>query len=475
MLDSNKKKLVQEKTVTISLEGKTLKEIEEELKGVEPPTWFTVGDNERYLGEVNKVLGGVVVSQTRYKIQECDVAIEPTLTQMGLGPSSEKKTKLQALYATCFAAKAEGNASDLAPTSNKAYGSDPALMEVQSPPDTIYSAEAVESFARLYNTSESEFGNNVVEPIINPVNNVPYGFHHLGKYVEGSMADRGYLVFFDTEINAARSANIMTYLTNGFFLDELTKSVKVQVMTYNGKMKMFALTTVEFTIENDGAIRLEWSVSTFKYSYYTSEKDQTRLVIEIIVIALTFLTLIGELREMYTERFKYFTDFWNLLDLGHVALLDLIMFDWLTLNRGPLTKFMPSSRYKIYNDLASSGRYFQMNNTGNHAELRRLLSDTTMCDEIIISLQSHYMLQMMALLVFVIRILKYMDFQPRLGIITRTLRVAAVDLFHFSIVSLHLLRLPCCPCSRCTHALARCCKLLARCCTNRTTNIGFLD
>ena len=79
-----------------------------------------------------------------------------------------------------------------------------------------------------------------------------------------------------------------------------------------------------------------------------------------------------------------------------------------------------------------------MNNTDNHAELRRLLSDTTLCNEVIDSLQTHYMLQMMALLVFVIRILKYMDFQPRLGIITRTLRVAAVDMFHFGIVSFRL-------------------------------------
>ena len=85
-------------------------------------------------------------------------------------------------------------------------------------------------------------------------------------------------------------------------------------------------------------------------------------------------------------------------------------------------------RYRVYNDLSSPGRYLEMNTTASHEELRRLLKDTASCTQLIETLQSHYMLQMLALLIFVFRILKHMDFQPRLGIITRTIRVAAVDL-----------------------------------------------
>ena len=110
------------------------------------------------------------------------------------------------------------------------------------------------------------------------------------------------MVFFDTNIDATRGTALMTYLKNGFFLSDLTATVSLHMMAYNGKKQQYVLVQVDFEIDESGQIGVGWSVSAMKYSYYASTSDNGRFAAEIVVILLTMLTILGELGELFEKK-----------------------------------------------------------------------------------------------------------------------------------------------------------------------------
>ena len=128
-----------------------------------------------------------------------------------------------------------------------------------------------------------------------------------------------------------------------------------------------------------------------------------------------------------------------------MILLSVIMFHWFNLNQNHIEKFVPSARYNFLDDLTAKSRFLQVRaDTANPrtidtdtvyaVEMAKYLEDLNALKYIMQELSTHYLLQMVALLLFVIRILKYLQFQPRLGIITNTIAYMASDLIHFGVL-----------------------------------------
>ena len=110
-----------------------------------------------------------------------------------------------------------------------------------------------------------------------------------------------------------------------------------------------------------------------------------------------------------------FKDFWNVFDLAHCCILTILMINWFSFCGGPLESFSPRGRYLVYNDLSSIGRFLAVNQTSDFEMTRLLLEDFTKMAEIINFLSQHFLMQMLALMVFVVRLYKYLHFQVSLS------------------------------------------------------------
>ena len=85
------------------------------------------------------------------------------------------------------------------------------------------------------------------------------------------------------------------------------------------------------------------------------------------------------------------------------------------------------STYPILNDVEAQARVFATNAKGEY----ELLDFTEKMRKLAEMKNTYTAINCLSILFFVIRILKILDFQPRMSLITRTLRVASIDLGHY--------------------------------------------
>ena len=474
------------------------------IKDFEPTPlepYFNLADNERYIGEVNKILGGILVTTTRYSKEQCSIHGEGEstpflLTQLGLGLSRSREAKIDGSYLGCLSEEAEASCP---------YGSDPAFMKVQKeyePPDggepmKLYvgddNAEIFKTFAygeagltteeihpaqcdvsgascwkmRSDYTSQATVAETAEE--CNQGKNllynekIPYGFHHMSKQVEQEFLDLcfareensfepGFSIYFDAQLNSRFAKKYLAYMSNGFYLDYLTASIRFDMMTFNGLNKQFALITVVMEIDENGQIEMGYEVNSMKSSYYLDGNDALRFGLEILMIAFMALQIFGELGELVQERFAYFLSFWNLFDWGHNILIAYLVFSWWSFNTATLENFNPQTRYRIYDGLNKPARMITLNRTSGplthdrwlksdrggtnetNVEMKKFLWDLGEMEYMTAFISGARALQSYVMMLFLVRILKAMRFQPRLGVVTRTLAAGFDDLIHFIIV-----------------------------------------
>ena len=117
-----------------------------------------------------------------------------------------------------------------------------------------------------------------------------------------------------------------------------------------------------------------------------------------------------------------------------------------------MEQFEPQVRYNLYNNINTQGRYLELNTARGdlpasaykavpgleknvtHAGLKSFLWDLGYAASTAETFSGFKDTQTYIYMFFVIRVLKVVDFQPRLGVVTRTISVAASDLFHFLII-----------------------------------------
>lgn len=268
-------------------------------------------------------------------------------------------------------------------------------------------------------------------------NRFPHGFRHTDT---PGFSD-GFPVFVENNLSQEQAARLMTYLQEGLFLDPLrTKKLTAILLTYNGELEYFCLSRVEFDFEG-GAIHVSHSTNSLRLDLYSgSEGDNLRLAGEIILAVLIMVSLAVETLDLVeTTRAAgtvaaYFASFWNYIDVASLAIFVATTVIWWSTYFKHTSKFSPSETYDVYENNKQPANFLTLADGGRGLDQAALMySDVT---TIVGLYQLYAALHGINIVLSLLRMLKLMDFQPRLGVITRTVFEAAADLGHFFFVLL---------------------------------------
>ncbi|CAI5951940.1 unnamed protein product [Closterium sp. NIES-64] len=341
----------------------------------------------RFVSHRNRLLIGLVLQQDRWGTQQCN----------GSG--------LLHLAGWC----SNG-------TSREPFGVNPHFL----PTSAIYDSAA--------SANMSQLDNNTLNP-----QNLPYGF----IYPVDSLTV--YPLVFDINLDYEAAMRRLHYLVDGSYIDNGTRTVDVSFISFNGETLTFVLTTVSCIVTTGGSMAVSIKSQPAAMAMYDASADNiARLVLEMVYLVGLLWNVCGELQEMadraaiHGSVLSYFSLVWNWVDMLSLTLQVTAVVIWVVLWRY-VEAFDMQPRYDIYYTLLEMPRYWAVPNppmgfisaTQAFADLRN-----------IINLRGIYFsLQGINLFFMMIRLLKVMDFQPYLGVITRSLALATPSLMHFFLLS----------------------------------------
>ncbi|KAH8045575.1 hypothetical protein JL722_14156 [Aureococcus anophagefferens] len=208
--------------------------------------------------------------------------------------------------------------------------------------------------------------------------------------------------------------------------DKQTLDATVQMATVNVETGL--LTYIEIVAERvkEGGIRVTDSYRVFDPRPYDSDSDVARAFLELANVAIVLALIFVECRELWHTYavtggiWDYVLSGSNFIDvLGYVV--SLVMFaEWLHFWR-LAARIRPLAHYDAYADIDADQR----------EDVKRASNSLARYDEYIA----------VAMIMMAFQLLKNLDFHPRIGMISRTVRAATTDLTYFIIVFLFVLEI----------------------------------
>ena len=309
--------------------------------------------------------------------------------------------------------------------------SDPAIVPNQ-PPVPYLNASAAAACA----ASGTDPLCYVCQQLFN-ADGTPWGFRQMD--VPGF--SQGFPFFFDINLGAAESAALMQYAIDGDMLDPTrTKALTALLLTYNGELDYFCLSRVQFVFDR-GYIQVSQATNSLRLDLYSgSQADNLLLAGEIILcllilgaVAMEGLDCWETSREAGTIA-AYFASVWNYIDVASLALFCVTTVIWWSTYFGKTAHFAPQQRYDVYANIDAPVNRLQLSNGGaGLIEVAQMYQDIT---AIAGDYQLYAALHGINIVLSLLRMLKMMNFQPRLGVITHTVFEAAQDLGHFFVIFL---------------------------------------
>ncbi|GBF96992.1 polycystin cation channel family [Raphidocelis subcapitata] len=271
--------------------------------------------------------------------------------------------------------------------------------------------------------------------LFNP-RNVPWGFHHFP--LPG--APPGFPVWIDINLSQGGALTWLAWLRDGLMLDESTRALTARAVTYNPDLKIFAAAAVDFDFGAGGAITARSRVSSLRMEPYAkgSKADAARLAAEIALTAAAGLMAAGQLWAVARAArrgglARYFSSPAHWVDTVSNALLIVCCSLWWLFVTRHARVWSMELRYDVYADLQPTANFLKLFGDGRGltaawAAIRGLEAGADL-------LAWYFALSAISILLLLARLLRRMDFQPRLGVITRSLRRALPDLLHFALVA----------------------------------------
>jgi hypothetical protein len=134
-----------------------------------------------------------------------------------------------------------------------------------------------------------------------------------------------------------------------------------------------------------------------------------------------------------SKPFAYFKSGWTWVGLASTSLMITSNVVWWTFVLRHAKDFDIEIRYNVYKDLSAKADILHLN--GNADELRNGYHAFSNLQFLVQTLSWYYALNGINILLVIARILNLMHFQPRLGVVTRSLLLAGPDLLHFTVVA----------------------------------------
>ena len=362
----------------------------------------------RMLGVNNRVVAGILLHTTRADVESCG-----TTRFSHLGPSCTSETNL-----------------DVAP-----YGVDPIFLRTSEIFDEKMRPAAAGNISSFTTScTPPACGTFYSNDELND-RGTPFGFFH--EPLDGN--PNGFSIFFDINKNEEQTNRMLTYIKDGFFIDDATRDLKVSTVTYNSGLGLFSYFTIMFEFNAGGSILIDSQIQTISVENYRGNfVDNFRAACEVFFVVVTAYALSVEFYEMYdfmktTGSVKgYFRDVWNYIDFASIVISVLSIILWVNLNFNMANSFTVAERYTVYQNLEAPARALYLADGG--AGLRTVatkFSEVSAMSDTYVAYTTMFGINMV-LMLFIF--LKVVDFQPRLGVVTHTLAVAFQDLAHFFVI-----------------------------------------
>lgn len=364
----------------------------------------------RYLATTNRLIAGILLNQQRKGMTNCTTRRFQNLSKSG-----------------CFSEN----------LSEEPYGADPGKLYCYK---TLAMTPKCVNIVFLRATSlTDESLNKLAYYDINNPNEVsplgvPYGFHH--KRIDGFETDAGFPVFFDVNFGYQKGQDILSYGREGFYIDDQTSSLTIQAVTYNPHYELFASIEITLYFETGGRIRLRYDIQSIRVDMYSTVRDQKRLLAELLFVGATLFDGFMTLKELMCMRNRqagvtgYLKSIWNYIDVLNISLMIYLSIMWLSFQTREFAAFNPEERFDVYSDIDAKARFLQF----DAEEMKRMLVFFADTKKLSTLLSNYITGSACALVLLIIRILKVLDFQERMGIVTRTITNAAIDLFHWLVL-----------------------------------------
>ena len=241
-----------------------------------------------------------------------------------------------------------------------------------------------------------------------------------------------YKLFFDTRMSASGASRLVQFMRDGQFLDRNTEWIEVEIVTYNADFNLFGILTLQFVWNLGGSILWSYQYNNALLSPYEGMKGTLSLCFDAAFGLMLLVDMLRAARDIYITFLRddlcygYISRFWNWVEWLHFSLLICGFAYWTSYNQ-----FVDSiefkAEYPVLKDLTAQARLFE---TDPDSEFNLL--DFTIKMRKLSELKNFWTaLSCVNTLLFVLRFLKVLDFQPRMSLITQTLRLASVDLGHY--------------------------------------------
>jgi hypothetical protein len=245
------------------------------------------------------------------------------------------------------------------------------------------------------------------------------------KYIHGPSRDT-FKIYFDETLTGKQGDRMLQFLKDGKWIDARTQTIQVDLVTYNAQEDIFVICRFWFEWQSTGRIRWDYKFNALDITVYHNDQYSTiRFTLEVIVLLMLLVNLLVELRELLAHvisfsALEYIADPFNYVDIGNFVFLILTAAYWGLFWQLASSFEIPES-FQILNDVNTDVRPFLTNADQELAFLQFM----DRLDAISDTISAYTVCAGISVLLFVCRILKSLDFQERMGLVTKTIGVSA--------------------------------------------------
>ncbi|PNH05688.1 hypothetical protein TSOC_008032 [Tetrabaena socialis] len=170
--------------------------------------------------------------------------------------------------------------------------------------------------------------------------------------------------------DAAGTQNWYTYMSEGLYLDQNTRAMTAELITYNAPLRIFSYFYIKFFFSDGGSIKVTHRLNTVRVELYNSSEDDIRFAFEIILsmwISVLLLMNLWEIAATQKSRgnfLKYFLSGWHWVEFASNSLLTACMVIWWVFKSKYAKTFDIAIRYDVYQNLASDANFLALNANG---------------------------------------------------------------------------------------------------------------
>ena len=389
----------------------------------------------RFLTPFNLLLGPVLIDQTRFAEETCKRHGNEYVSNFSAGfrclATGSITVGDDAATSTSDMSYSEGaDASSKALLDGSPFGLDPVFLATSDLydgtllPDHYY--QPAERLAVPLDFAKPDGPSRL---------HIPMGFfpHGFGTDKLTASRENHFLQFIDASCSGTQAHRMVGVLRDGGFLDEKTKEVSVETVLLNVEHKFLVKMRMLFTWQIGGDVSWDYTVMPMPLSLYAGDHQR---VLEGFTLFLTACYILAEIHQLTTawrsrSVNQYFQSYANWLDTVHLSMLVCCIVSWDSLVRAHEAAIKMPAATAVLADPGASARLFQV----NAERVNTWLAFVDALTEIAEQRRLYSALASTTCLVFVFRLIKDVNFQPKVSMVGKILLLSGYDQLHFLVLT----------------------------------------